>query len=446
MKKACSVLLRIRAKIPVEGKLEFRYVEPVYHAPKAKNSKPKLKPLVAKIGKKETHHPEGVYALRYGRKYENVGTDAEAALCAFERKKKTLEAKAAGVEVVENGVPSSVKNKLDEVLEAVKPTEKPKRNFKAKVDEYIKEIRQDKKDKTYHCYKITVEGFFAACGRTDENPSAKLNLEDLDREDVRNYIRTLKAKSLGNRTVRNRVDFLKTFFLHFDLSWPLKTKDIPEYTEKFVTVYDPEAIQTILSAATPDEYDLLSFFLCTGGREQDVEFARWPNIHFRTKKFLIEENLPAGYTPKDREEAAIPIPDYLIDLLRARRKRNLDAEFIFPTERGKPDRHLLRIVKRVALRAGLNCGHCKTKRGLSCRKHPVCKTWILHTWRKCFATYHHRNGFPARQIQKWLRHSDLETTLRYLACADDESPETRQQVNSTFDDFVRKPALVPESA
>lgn len=447
MKKACSVLLRIRVKTPVNGKLEFRYVEPVYLAPKRKNAQPKLKPLVAKIGTHEKHHPEGVYALRYGGKYENVGTDAEAALCAFERKRKTLEAKAVGIEVLEDALPTSFSNKLDEVLEAVKPTEKPKRNFKEKVDEYIKEIRQDKKNKTYDCYRITVEGFFAVCGRTDQNPSGKLYLEDLDREDVRNYIRTLKAKSLGSRTVSNRADFLKTFYRHFDLPWPLKDKDMPEYTEKFVTVYDSEEIQTILSAATPDEYELLSFFLCTGGREQDVKFARWPNIHFRTKKFLIEENLPAGYTPKDREEAAIPIPDYLIDLLRARRNRNPDAEFIFPTERGKPDRHLLRIVKRVGLRAGLNCGFCKTKRGLTCDQHPVCKRWILHTWRKCFATYHHRNGVPVRQIQKWLRHSDLETTLRYLACADDESPETRQQVNSTFAGFVRKPAiLLPKSA
>jgi hypothetical protein len=47
---------------------------------------------------------------------------------------------------------------------------------------------------------------------------------------------------------------------------------------------------------TPEEYELLSSFFCIGGSEKEVQFARWRNINFTTKKFLIEENLPAGYT------------------------------------------------------------------------------------------------------------------------------------------------------
>jgi hypothetical protein len=53
---------------------------------------------------------------------------------------------------------------------------------------------------------------------------------------------------------------------------------------------------------------LLCFFMLTGEREKDVQYARWKNINFVTKRFLIEESLPAGYTPKDREEASIPVP------------------------------------------------------------------------------------------------------------------------------------------
>ena len=39
---------------------------------------------------------------------------------------------------------------------------------------------------------------------------------------------------------------------------------------------------------------------------------------------------------------------------------------------------------------------------------------------------------PAQTIQRWLRHSSLSTTLFYLADSDDESVETRNQVNRTF--------------
>ena len=41
-------------------------------------------------------------------------------------------------------------------------------------------------------------------------------------------------------------------------------------------------------------------------------------------------------------------------------------------------------------------------------------------------------GVSARTIQLWLRHSDLETTLKYFAANDHKSEKTREQVNNTF--------------
>jgi len=50
--------------------------------------------------------------------------------------------------------------------------------------------------------------------------------------------------------------------------------------------------------------------------------------------------------------------------------------------------------------------------------------------RKNFATDRHEAGFAARKIQKWLGHSSLETTLRYLAITDDTTDEVRALVNA----------------
>lgn len=66
------------------------------------------------------------------------------------------------------------------------------------------------------------------------------------------------------------------------------------------------------------------------------------------------------------------------------------------------------------------------------RNASVCKRIILHKLRKTFATMHHKSGVSARTIQRWLRHSDLDTTLRYLAASDDQNPKIREQVNGTF--------------
>ena len=49
---------------------------------------------------------------------------------------------------------------------------------------------------------------------------------------------------------------------------------------------------------------------------------------------------------------------------------------------------------------------------------------------------HHEEGVSVRTIQRWLLHSSLDTTLRYLAGSDDQSGKTRGIVNSTFVAFV----------
>ena len=54
------------------------------------------------------------------------------------------------------------------------------------------------------------------------------------------------------------------------------------------------------------------------------------------------------------------MPAELVTLLRARKKNAPHPRWIFVNEDGRPDNHFLRKLKRVAHRAGLNCGHCQT--------------------------------------------------------------------------------------
>jgi integrase/recombinase XerD len=135
---------------------------------------------------------------------------------------------------------------------------------------------------------------------------------------------------------------------------------------------------------------------------------------------------------RDKEEGDIPIPDSLIDLLRARRQKFPHTRFIFSSADSKADRHFLRTVKKLGLWAGMNCGCCFNKAGHCCATKPVCGRIGLHRFRKTFATMHHHAGVPIDTIRRWLRHSDLATTQAYLAGSDDKSQKTRDQVNTTF--------------
>src|SRR5271165_279491 len=91
--------------------------------------------------------------------------------------------------------------------------------------------------------------------------------EQIDRRDVLNYLAHLKQSGNVPRTVSNYADFLKIFFNHHTLTWPLKKTDQVKYTEKVVSAYSPGEITSLLAAANQEESEILQFFLYTGARD-----------------------------------------------------------------------------------------------------------------------------------------------------------------------------------
>jgi integrase len=264
--------------------------------------------------------------------------------------------------------------------------------------------------------------FAATCGRE--------HIEDLNRKDILAFTGHLRGKSRSERTVANHLSYLKIFFAHYSQPWPMLKTDRVKYTEKLVAAYTPGQVRAMLTVADQEESDLVHFFVATGARDLEVVFATWRDISFTERTFSVREKLDLGWKPKDGEERVVPMPDTLVELLTARRKRMPGTRLIFPSKSGGPDLHMLRVVKRLALQAGLNCGHCEG--GRSCAQYPICNDYGLHKFRKTFGTLHHEAGVSVRTIQRWLSHTDLETTLKYLAASDDKSEKTRELVNSTF--------------
>lgn len=211
----------------------------------------------------------------------------------------------------------------------------------------------------------------------------------------------------------------------------LKPGDKPTYDETEVEAYDSDQLGSLLGAADNEERLLFEFFLATGFRDQEVMYCTRKNVDFKGKVVAVRSKPELGFRPKDKEERSVPVPDTLIERLAVQRRASASM-FVFPGKNGKPEGHFLRTLQRLAHRAGLNCGECKNKKGQSCRNRPICSCWGLHKFRRTFATMHAEAGVPAPTIQRWLGHSDLATTLRYLAIADARSEQTRSQVNATF--------------
>jgi len=406
------VHLYLRVRLP-DG--SYPYLKAAY------SSNGRLRPNHAIHHGRAAEFPGSVYCLRFRRAdgkrvWEPVGTDASLALAKLQQKTLALQ------------------NGNDSVVPV--PVTPPNQKFlNAAIREFLTEMQGHRSRKTYLAYEKTLHLFSPSSDDTGKSPELKRAFDDcpldqLMRTDVLDFIAFLKTRGNAPRTIRNRVDYLQIFFHHFGLKSLLKGKDLPTYTEKKARAYNAGQLSKLFAHSTQDDADLLHFFLCTGAREQEVEYVCWPDVDLDLKTYTVTEHLDLGYTPKDKEEGGLPIPDLLVDVLKARRARYPSTRLIFPGKHGKPDGHLLRRLKQLALRAGVNCGHCDNKKGQSCAVHPVCKQFVLHKLRKTFATTLHHQGLPAQTLQRYLRHSDLDTTIKYIADADDET--VRKTINSTF--------------
>jgi integrase/recombinase XerD len=183
---------------------------------------------------------------------------------------------------------------------------------------------------------------------------------------------------------------------------------------------------------------LFHFFLGSGCRDNEVVHGVWTDIDFRLKTNDVKDKPEfPKFEVKDFEERVIPLPDALIVMLLEHRKRHPTERLIFAGQNGHFDHHLIRRLKSLAFKAGLNCGRCQSRNKRTgavktCDQFPVCKEWTLHRFRKTFATMHSEAGVRLENISSWLGHADLETTKTYLEVGEASSQKTRQQVNQSF--------------
>jgi integrase/recombinase XerD len=404
-----TILIRIR-----RTGSKWTYAQPVYAA----NNR--LKPHYATVGGKPEHHPEGVYYLRFSangrRHFKRAGSHPDEAKAALARHQFLLHGLAMGIDSPELPPPTRV------------PTADSKRQrWDAAVQTYMLEIEARRGSKTATAYRYTLKMFAAACPVT--------YLDEISRGHILKYEASIGRKGNAARTAYNRVAQLGTFLRYWKLSEVVLRKDLPRYTKKLPVAYTLAALNQLFAAATDLEKLLFEFFLVSGCREQEVMFMTAQDIDLEGSLVRVLAKPEWKWQPKDKEERCIPIPRDLVEKLGVHiRAFPPQQRLLFPVvaDRTKPNGHMLRQLKNIALRAGLNCGHCITKGGGRCSVKSVCKQWSLHAFRRTFATVHHRNGVSVRTLMDWLGHSDLATVLAYLASEDTKSEATRVAVNRSF--------------
>jgi integrase/recombinase XerD len=137
----------------------------------------------------------------------------------------------------------------------------------------------------------------------------------------------------------------------------------------------------------------------TGMREQEVMYTYWSDINLQHATVRVTHKPDRAWTPKAYKEREIPIPAKLVRRLREQKAtHDKKCNLVFPTAGCRPKLDFLDCLKAAAERAGLDSDN-----------------FWLHKFRATFATRLLQSGkVDVRTVQKYLGHTDLESTLRYL--------------------------------
>jgi len=113
----------------------------------------------------------------------------------------------------------------------------------------------------------------------------------------------------------------------------------------------------------------------------------------------------------------------LVERLTVWKKKHGARRLVLGTRNDTANWKWLPLLKRLAFKAGVNCGHCK-----ACREHGECERWTLKKFRSTYLTFLLRSGIDPRTVMEYSGHEDLETIMLYLSPA--EGSETQDKINS----------------
>ena len=255
------------------------------------------------------------------------------------------------------------------------------------------------------------------------------------------YVEFLRSLGYANKTVSVHMGFVFSLLKANGVEKSSKLIKLPKVQRTRTKAYNPSELSALFAAMTPEEYLRYLFFVRTGCREQEVQYATWKDLDLKGLRFTVsgDGKSDVAFLPKNHEERQVPLTTELGSLLADYKKHAASERWIFTNEDGKPEGHFLRKFKSIAQRAGLNCGQCKKKirEGrydnrheveVTCETRPVCAEHYLHRLRKTAATNWLRSGFDLMKIRTWLGHKSLEVTQIYLD-AEMHDPEEQKKLD-----------------
>ena len=209
-----------------------------------------------------------------------------------------------------------------------------------------------------------------------------------------------RAKRVKPLTINTELKVLRTFF-YYAIKCHCATENpaqkvpflrVPHHTPRFLT---QEEIDLLLTNAN-GLYPVLSTFLKTGMRKNELINLTWDDVDFTRKCIRIESK--EGWATKTGNTREILVSDDLLRLLQRLPRR---SEYVFLNTEGRIyGYHLNERLKRLGTRIGLP--HI-----------------TVHGLRHTFISHLVMSGVDLVTVKELAGHADIKTTMRYAHLAPD---------------------------
>ncbi len=233
------------------------------------------------------------------------------------------------------------------------------------------------------------------------------SLEQIDMYAILDFLRSLKAKGLAQRTVNRKLSAVRAFFQYLfrkkeillDPTEEIRTPHLPPALPHVISFEEVEKILGQPDQKTPKgirDKAILELLYATGIRVSELVALPIQGIFWNEGVLKV--------SGKGSKERLIPVGETALKWLRrycsevrSRIPTSAGREEVFLSRLGKPlsRQSVWKLLKQYALQAGIR------------------ERISPHTLRHCFATHLLERGADLRSVQMMLGHADIATTQIY---------------------------------
>jgi len=243
-------------------------------------------------------------------------------------------------------------------------------------------------------------------------------LEEVTEEDLRAYWLYCKdTLNWGAATLRISYSGIKLFFLHtLKRDWEILRSVKFERAATLPVVLSIDEVRTLLAhMPTLQNRAFFSMVYGCGLRLNEAIHLQVGDVDGKRRAVHVH----GGKGAKDRW---IPVPDTVLELLRAYYKTHRNSRWLFPAtgKNGKQGPTAVKPVAETTVQGAL-------RRTL--KRQGIKKRVTTHTFRHSYATHLIEAGVPVRHVQECLGHSSLATVMIYLHITTHGREDSRNKLN-----------------